>query len=53
VKVTFGCYELWIYEDGANVLGPSIDRRFEAPDFANLDALKRAVLVFLERLPPA
>jgi hypothetical protein len=22
IKVTFGRYELWIYEDGANVLGP-------------------------------
>jgi hypothetical protein len=29
IKVMFGRYELWIYEDGANVLGPSTDKRFE------------------------
>ncbi len=52
VKVTFGRYELWIYEDGANILGPSIDQRFEEPDFANLEELHQAVLVFLERLLP-
>lgn len=50
VKVTFGPYELWIYEDGANVLGPSIDKRFEVYDFDNLDLLKQSVLAFLEKL---
>jgi len=40
-------------EDGANIKGPSIDHRFEIPDFANLEELKRAVLVFVERLLPA
>jgi hypothetical protein len=49
VKVT-GRYELWIYEDGANVLGPSIDKRFEVYDFDNLDLLKRSVPAFLEKL---
>lgn len=51
MKVTFGRYELWIYEDGANVLGPSIDRRFEIYDFANLEKLGQSVLSFLEKLP--
>ena len=50
VKVTFGRYELWIYEDGANVLGPSIDKRFEIYDFDNLDHLKQSVLALLEKL---
>ena len=53
VKVTFGHHELWIYEDGANIKGPSIDQRFELPDFANPGELEQAVLVFLEKLLPA
>jgi hypothetical protein len=53
VRVTFERYELWIYEDGANVLGPSIDKRFEIYDFDNLDHLKHSVLAFLESLLPA
>jgi hypothetical protein len=50
IKVTFGQHELWIYEDGANVLGPSLDRRFEIEDFDDLDHLKQAVLTFLGSL---
>jgi hypothetical protein len=47
IKVTFGRYELWIYEDGANVLGPSTDERFEIYDFDDLDDLRQSVLAFL------
>ncbi|BBB99032.1 hypothetical protein ABIF38_005576 [Bradyrhizobium japonicum] len=50
VRVTFGRYELWIYEDGANVLGPSLDKRFEVYDFDDLDHLKHSALAFLEKL---
>jgi hypothetical protein len=50
VKVAFGRYELWIYEDGANVLGPSTDERFEIYDFDDLDHLKQSVLAFLAKL---
>jgi hypothetical protein len=50
IKVTFGRYELWIYDDGANVLGPSTDKRFEIYDFDNLDHLKKSVLAFLASL---
>ena len=48
VKVTFGRYELWIYEDGANLLGPLIDKRFEIYDFDDLDHLKQSVLASLK-----
>ncbi|WP_291868097.1 hypothetical protein [Bradyrhizobium sp.] len=46
IKLTFGRYERWIYEGGANVLGPSTDKRFEIYDFDDLDHLKTSVLAF-------
>lgn len=49
-KVTFDPLELWIYEDGANLLGEGVDRRFEAPDFNSLDDLRLSVLAFLSTL---
>jgi len=50
IKVTFGSYELCIYEDGANVKGGSIDQRFEIYDFDDLDHLRRSVLTFIDSL---
>jgi hypothetical protein len=50
IKVTFGNYELWIYEDGANVIGPLIDKRFEIYDYDDLDHLRQSVLAFLDSL---
>lgn len=49
-KVTFGPFELWIYEDGAHVSGAGVDMRFEAPDFNSLDDLRVSVLAFLSTL---
>lgn len=49
-KVTFGPFELWIYEDGANLLGPDIDRRFERPDFNTLEDLRISVLALVSEL---
>lgn len=34
--------EVWIYDDGASLTGPTTDLRFEAPDYENGDALARA-----------
>lgn len=38
--------EVFIYEDEAQLLGPGVDQRFEAPDYPTGDALSRA---FIER----
>lgn len=47
VKFSFEGFELWIYPDGANVLGPSVDRRFEIYDFDSLDHMKQVVLAYV------
>jgi hypothetical protein len=37
--------EVFVYEDGAGILGPSLDRRFEVEDFAGLEALRQAFVL--------
>lgn len=37
--------EVWIYDDEAQLQGPDIDERFEAADFRNAEALRRAFLM--------
>jgi hypothetical protein len=37
--------EVFVYEDGAGILGPGLDRRFELDDFATLDALRQAFVL--------
>lgn len=44
-----GC-EFWVYPDGAGVLGPSVDKRFEIYDYDSLRALQAAYLVFIRDL---
>ena len=34
--------DCFIYEDGAHILGPDVDSRFEAPDYDSLDDLAAA-----------
>ena len=51
VSVTFGNYEIEIFEDRANLLlRPVLDKHFEVGDFDDLDHLKLAVLRLLEAL---
>lgn len=48
-KITMfpGLIEIWIYPDGAGILGDKIDERFELADFNSLADLK---LNFIHRL---
>jgi hypothetical protein len=50
VKATVGTYEIWIYPDGANVLGGKVDKRFEIYDYRSLDDLQSALLKFVGEL---
>ncbi len=50
IKVSVGEYESWIYPDGADVIGPGMDKRFEIYDFDSLDELKMAYLEFVESI---
>jgi hypothetical protein len=51
VSVTFGNYEIEIFEDRANLLlRPILDEHFEVGDFGDLDHLKQAALRLLETL---
>jgi hypothetical protein len=45
-----GTYEIWIYPDGANVLGGKVDKRFEIYDYRSLDDLQSALLKFVGEL---
>ena len=51
LKLTFRDVALWIFKDGANVVGGSVDRAFEAEDFKNLETLKTECLDYLKSLP--
>ena len=50
IKLTFEPYELWIYQDGANVLGFSFVLCFVFFDFEDIGHLRQYVLTFLDRL---
>jgi len=50
IKVSIGKYESWIHPDGADVIGPDLDKRFEIYDFNSLDDLKVAYLEFVESI---
>jgi hypothetical protein len=52
VKATAGNYEIWIYPDGANVIGGQIDKRFEIYDYGSLNDLQSALLKFVGELSP-
>jgi hypothetical protein len=51
LKLTFRDVALWIFKDGANLVGAGLNRAFEANDFKNLEALKIACLDYLKTLP--
>ena len=36
--------EIYIYDDGANILGTDIDIRFESPDYDSLDLLREDLI---------
>ena len=42
--------EVWIYSDGAGILGDALDERFEKPDFHSLEALREAFIGRLSSL---
>lgn len=46
-KLCFNGFEVWIYEEGANVIGPETDNRFEIYDYESLDALGLSVAEFV------
>jgi len=50
VKAAAGNYEIWIYPDGANVIGGKVDKRFEIYDHVSLDDLQKAFLKFVGEL---
>ena len=43
-------YELWIYDDEAQIQGPEIDLRFESPDFSSAEELRRKFLESVREL---
>ena len=49
-KISADPYIFWIYVDGANVIGPKLDKRFEWQDYKNLDTLQEDFLRFVQRL---
>lgn len=48
LRFSFGDYISWIYLDGAELIAPDLDRRFEIYDFNSIDDLKRAYIRLLE-----
>lgn len=48
INIEFGAFRLWIYEDGANIGGPSLDKRFEIYDYGGLEQLRESVMNCLE-----
>lgn len=44
ISVRCDPYEFFIYDDGASILAPTVDERFELPDFPSLDALQNAFI---------
>lgn len=50
VKISIDDLTLWLYHDGAGILGPGIDDRFEWQDYQSLNELGAAFLVRVEQL---
>lgn len=50
IKLTVSGYELWVYADGANVLGDNVDKRFEISDYNSLADLQSGLLEFFREL---
>lgn len=48
VRIESQALTFWIYIDGAEVLGPILDERFEIYDYRSLDELRNAFLQFSE-----
>ena len=48
IRVVVGDLSLWIYVDGASIIGPGVDRVFERWDYASLDALEAAFLACVD-----
>ena len=48
--ISFAGYRVLIYEDGAEILGNGLDRRFEKEDFRSLDLLREQLLSGLREL---
>lgn len=48
--LSFDGYRVLIYEDGAEILGNGLDKRFEKEDFRTLDALRERLLSALREI---
>ena len=48
--ISFAGYRVLIYEDGAEILGNGLDKRFEKEDFRSLDLLREQLLSALRDL---
>ena len=48
--LSFDGYRVLIYEDGAEILGNGLDKRFEKEDFRTLDALRERLVSALREI---
>jgi len=43
-------FELWIYDNEAQIQGPEIDLRFDSPDYSDLEELRNKFLESVKEL---